>query len=422
VSEPLFQPRLLADGRLDPECLELMSPDWLTGWMRERFSGRDPWFPLDRRSDEDPETLIVGLLRDLGSGHPLVPLLGRVARRLLDEAAATAPALPPYLRPLLRLCQQTALPATAAWFAAELETLAERPETFGSRWPERELADEILFAALRQAPGWPGSPARPAWEALLTQPETTTFALAALGTSLQQQISHLAVWWEACPQEERETELSQLIFAAVSAEGPDQARDILSKAHSLPPELRHVIDLELQANGARPVFAGRELQPLIGSGLQKSRDENRPLRVFISMNASRSHDALFRKILDTLESAGAPSKCTFVTPKGEDPRKILEGIRSADAFLGFSLKDDDQGRDLLFWEIGIAQALGLPTRLWADSNELSGPFEFGRLRAEPYERQFVEDLRGFVDLIGAARATNTLYRKTTAPRKRGHGK
>lgn len=420
MSEPLFQPRLKADGRLDPECLEPMSPDWLAGWLRERFSGRDPWFPLDRRSDEDPETLIVGLLRDLGSGHPLVPRMGRAARRLLDEAKAAAPSPPPWFRPLLRLCQQTALPPTGSWFTAELETLAEQPETFAGRWPEREMVDEILFAGLRQSPGWPGNPARPAWKTLLARPETTTFAFAALGTSLRQQVSHLAVWWEACPQDEREIELSQLIFAAVNAEGPDQARDILSRARSLPPELRYAIDQELQSNGARPVFISGWQPPLTGSGLQESRDESRPLRVFISMHASRSHGAFFRKIRDTVESAKVPSECTFVGPKDEDPQKILEGIRSADAFLGFSLKEDDHGRDLLFWEIGIAQALGLPTQLWADSNELPGPFRFENLKTDRYGWQFVEDIRRFVDLVGAARATTVLYRKPTALRKRGH--
>lgn len=276
MTEPIFEPRRRADGTLDPECLEQMGPDWLTGWMRERLSGRDPWFPLDRRSDEDPESFIVGLLRGLGLGHPLVPLLGRAALRLLEEAAAAAPSPPSFLRSLLRLCQQTALPATAAWFAAELETLAARPEIFASRWPERALADEILFGALRQSPGWPGSPARPAWETLLAQPETTTFALSALGTSFQEQVSHLAVWWEACPQDEREIELSQLIFAAVNAEGPDEARDVLAQARSFPPELRHAIDRELQANGARPVFTVRARRSPRGSSLQANPGFDRP--------------------------------------------------------------------------------------------------------------------------------------------------
>jgi hypothetical protein len=252
-----------------------MSPDWLAGWLRERFSGRDPWFPLDRRSDEDPETLIVGLLRDLGSGHPLVPLVGRAARRLLDEAKAASPSPPPWFSPLLRLCQQTGLAPTGAWFTAELETLAERPETFAGHWPERELADEILFAALRQAPGWPGNPARSTWEALLIRPETATFALSALGTSLQQQVPHLAAWWQACPLDERGIELGQLIFATVSAEGPDQARDILSQARSFPPELRNAIDRELQANGARPVFTGRAQRSLQVSSLQANPGFNR---------------------------------------------------------------------------------------------------------------------------------------------------
>jgi hypothetical protein len=254
MTEPVFQPRLLADGSLDPECLERMGLEWLTNWMRQRLSGHDPWFPIDRRFDEDPEALIVGLVRGLGSGHLLVPFLGRAACRLLDESSAAAPELPSYLHSLLRLCQQVALPATGAWFTAELEALAERPEDFATRWPEQGLTHEILFAALRQSPGWPGSPARPAWEVLLTRPEITTFALSALGTSLEQQLAHLAVWWQSCPLEERDRELSQLVFEALSTEGEDAIRSVLSQASPLPRDLQVAIDRELQANGARPFF------------------------------------------------------------------------------------------------------------------------------------------------------------------------
>lgn len=253
MTEPNFQPRLRSDGTLDPEPLERMGLDWLTGWMRERLSGRDPWFPLDRRSDEDPEMLIVGLLRSLGSGHPLSALLGSAARRLLDEAGSETP----YLGPLLRLCQQAVLPATGPWFTSELERLARQPDDFAARWPGRDLTNEILLAALRQSPGWPGNPARPAWEALLARPESATHALSALGTSLEQQASHLAPWWEACPEEERELELSQLIFEALTTEGEATARDILKQAPSLPADLRQAIDQELRANGARPLFASQ---------------------------------------------------------------------------------------------------------------------------------------------------------------------
>jgi hypothetical protein len=268
MTEPTFQLRLRADGRLDPESLERMGPDRLTSWMRERLSGYDPWLPLDRRSDEDPETLIVGLVRDLGSGHPLVPLLGRAARHLLDEILS-APSPPPYLASLLRLCQQVALPPTGSWFTAELKELAQKPEVLAD-WPPG-LADEVLFAALRQSPGWPGSPARSTWEALLRRPESATFALSALGTSLQQQVPHLAVWWRACPRDERDRELEQLVFEAVTVEGPEAARILLAQAPSLPPDLKSAIDRELRAQGARPAFAsaGKPPNSLKNSGWRR---------------------------------------------------------------------------------------------------------------------------------------------------------
>jgi hypothetical protein len=275
MTELVFQPRLRADGSLDPECLERMGPDWLTDWMRERLSGNDPWFPIDRRSDEDPETLIVGLLRGIGSAHPLVPLWGRAARRLLEESEAAGPHPPVFFRSLLRLCQQVALPATGAWFTKELETLAERPDDFAVRWPDSDLTAEILFAALRQSPGWPGTPARSAWEALLSRPESTTFALSALGTSLQEQASHLAVWWQTCPEEERDLELSQVIVEALAAEGEDELRQVLSQAPSLPSDLQEAVDRELRSHGARPLFASVNrrsqsvLRSLEGSGLRR---------------------------------------------------------------------------------------------------------------------------------------------------------
>ena len=311
MTEPLFEPRLLTDGSLDPDSLERMGPDRLTDWMRNRLGGRDPWFPLDRRSDEDPEMIYVGLLRGIGSGHPLVPLLGRAARRLLDEAAAAAPSSPPWFRPLLRLCQQAALPATGAWFAAELERLAEKPESFASRWPERDLAGEILFAALRQSPGWPGSPARPAWEALLARPETTTFALSALGTSLQQQVAHLRAWWEACPQEERDLELSQLIFEALTAEGAEAARGSHTGRSSLSSGV---------ANGHRPGVAG----PRRTSGLHRrtaafSKSSESPAELRVRSKTSSPERRLRR---EPLAGADRPHPSCHLL--------LLQGRRGAD--------------------------------------------------------------------------------------------
>jgi hypothetical protein len=191
---------------------------------------------------------------------------------LLAQAGTMAPSTPAYFRPLLRLCQQVALPPTAPWFLQELKSLAEQPESFAARWLEEGLSNEIFFAALRQAPGRPGSPARAHWESLLNLPESTTLALSALGTSMQEQVSHLATWWSACPHEERELELSQLIFEALT-EGEEEARAILGNA-SLPSDLRVAIDRELEAQGSRPVFssskrASRQSNFLNDAGLRR---------------------------------------------------------------------------------------------------------------------------------------------------------
>jgi hypothetical protein len=267
--EPQFEPRLREDGTLDPEPLARMGLEWLTGWMRDRLGGRDPWFPIDRRSDEDPEVLLVGLVRTLGSGHPLSVLLGQAARKLLEEAGPESP----FLRSLLRLCQQAPLPETEPWFTARLKTLADHPEEFHSLWPEGALVQEILFAALRQSPGRPGNPARPEWEKLLTRPETATHAFTALGSSLEQQASHLVDWWQACPPEDRGLELSQILFEGL-AEGEDKLQDAFGRIPSLPAELREAINRELRDQGARSLPASdpptrRQRDPLKNAGYQR---------------------------------------------------------------------------------------------------------------------------------------------------------
>jgi len=270
MKEIPFEPHLHADGTLDPTCLERMGPEWVASWMRERLSGRDRYFPLDRRTDEDPETLISGWVRSLGSGHPLSILLSRAARLLLEEARSAAPAVPDFLSPLLHLCQQVALPETTGWFLAELTVAAERPQELAARWPERRQRDEILFAALRQAPGWPGSPARPAWQGLLSQPESTTFALSALGSSLEQQLPYLAIWWRTCPPEEREIELEQFVFEAWSTGGQSGVRELLQKARNLPPDLQAAIDQKLQSLGANAFFASTGGGPRITAAIQNA--------------------------------------------------------------------------------------------------------------------------------------------------------
>lgn len=262
-----FEPRLRADGTLDPACLERMGPDWLADWMRERLSGRDRYFPLDRRADEDPDALIAGWVRSLGSGHPLSVLLAQAARRLLDEARAVTPGVVDFLAPLLHLCQQVSLPAATGWFLEELSVAADRPQEFAARWPERRQRDEILFAALRQAPGWPGAPAQSVWQKLLARPESTTLALSALGSSLEQQLPHLARWWQTCPVAERELELEQFVVEALAGEGQRGVRALLRQAGTLPLDLQMGIDRKLRGLGAKAFFASASDQPTIPAAL-----------------------------------------------------------------------------------------------------------------------------------------------------------
>ena len=116
-----------ADGNLDADALADLGESWILSWLRERLAGKDPYSPLDRRYDEDPDAKVVDLLRSAGPLHPASRSIGRASLRLLMEAAKRPAEPPAFLASLLRVCQQVRLPDTEPWFFAFVDKLAEDP-------------------------------------------------------------------------------------------------------------------------------------------------------------------------------------------------------------------------------------------------------------------------------------------------------
>lgn len=255
MSHVEFTPSLRDDGSLDPECLENAGQRWIKNWLKARLSGSDPYFPIDRRSDEDPDALIVGILRENGLGHPASALVCRAVSRLLAEAGGKAPKLPSYFRGCIRLCQRVHLPQTNAWFTEQIAEFAKAHARTEQRWGGYEQAKEILFAGIVQAPGLPEAASSRSWERLLSTPRYATLALLSLSQSFSQQVSYLVRWWQSCPPAERQAELHQMMFTALKGEDEENLASIFdSAASSYPADLKAAINRALTANGASAVF------------------------------------------------------------------------------------------------------------------------------------------------------------------------
>jgi hypothetical protein len=257
-----FRPTVRDDGSLDPGCLERAGARFVKDWLRDRLGERDPYFPIDTRSGEDPEALVVGLVRDAGTHDAATRLISRAAKDLLSEGRALAPAVPFYFMPLLRLCQQVLLPETSGWFVEELRRLVEHPGESEAKWGNQEDIEQIVYAALIQAPGLPQSASHLLWRTLLERAAYCTVALLALGSSFELRLTHMRTWWRTCISEERDREVRQIIYEALRNEGEDRVRNaLISATETLSNDLQSALDAALRANGMGVVFARQQPQP-----------------------------------------------------------------------------------------------------------------------------------------------------------------
>lgn len=244
-----FRPSLREDGTFDPDCLEQAGQRWVAAWLKGRLSGHDPYFPIDKRGDEDPEGLIIAILEDAGSVHPATRLIGGGVLDLLDEARKRAPQTPPYLESTLQVCERVRLPQTSSWFTEELRRLAADPKAVEESWGE-DATEEILYGAILQAPGLPTAASYASWRAILRMPRYATMAWMGLASSFAASIDLMADWWQASPAAQRQAEIDQLIFTGLKTEGREQVRELLSRrSASWLPSLRAAVDFALKNNG-----------------------------------------------------------------------------------------------------------------------------------------------------------------------------
>ncbi|HEX3553979.1 MAG TPA: hypothetical protein VIA62_12205 [Thermoanaerobaculia bacterium] len=249
MSEGTFRPSLREDGTFDPDCLEQAGQRWVTTWLKNRLSGHDPYFPIDKRGDEAPSGLIVSILRDAGSTHPSTALIGRGILNLLDEARKLAPEIPPYLKPALEISQRVRLPSTSIWFTEELRGLAADPKAVDERWGTR-LVKEILHGAIRQSPGLKQAASHASWQAVLNIPRYATLAWMGLAQSFIASLDYMEAWWKACPVDRRQAEIDQFIFTGLKTEGSEKVHEFLGDPFdSWAADLQAAVDSALEKNG-----------------------------------------------------------------------------------------------------------------------------------------------------------------------------
>ncbi|MFY9824379.1 MAG: hypothetical protein WAM82_23590 [Thermoanaerobaculia bacterium] len=329
MTAPEFQPVYREDGSLDPQCLEDAGRHWLRKWLEGRFSGRDPFFGIDRRTDEDPEALVVHLLQEAGTAHPVTLSISEVLLSLLDQAREAAPDLPPFFFPALGVCQQVRLPATASWFNEELATLARGPEAEEARWGGFPTTKEIVYAAIIQSPGLPRAAAHSNWLLLLKVPHYSTLALLGLGQTFEQRLPWLSTWWKSCPPEDRQRELDHLVFMALRELGERKVRTLLATQARTDAWLQWMkaeVDSALLRSGGQVVFADEADT----SGGADGEAEGKVLlypEIRVALR-SRSRYALVNAINLSLRQAGVPpqmiEKFSREALTTQDPRRFEE--------------------------------------------------------------------------------------------------
>ena len=244
------------DGSIDPDCLEQAGLDWIKHWLERRLAGNDPYLPLDKRYDEDPDAVVVALLRKAGLAHPAAMLISRAVYSLLASAERSAPNLPAYFRNLLRICQEVRLPQTSDWFTGQLSHIANDPVEAEAHWGGHDPTKEIVYAVMVQSPGLRTAASHVFWKALLAVPDFATLALGGLSRSFADELSYLAAWWRSCPVGQRSRELHQIVFTALKTEGKERVLSLLGECGKrLPKDLKNALNFALSENGIEAAFS-----------------------------------------------------------------------------------------------------------------------------------------------------------------------
>lgn len=264
-----IQPQFRSDRTVCLSSFENSGDRSIHNWLRQRLEGHDRYFPIDTRVGEDPDRLVLSVLRDAGPSHPVSMSIARGLLSLLDEARTAAPQVPAFFGNLLRICQQERVSLLSSWFTEEVEYIADHSSKGLDRWGQWGTVEEILHAAVLQAPGLLTAASRDNWLRLLRQPRYSTIALYALGRLFPERLLHLNEWWKNCPEDERYRDLDEVIFTGLKTEGAEKLRSLLVfYENSFEEDLREAINDTLLQNGSMEVFSveGSYCNSLAGVG------------------------------------------------------------------------------------------------------------------------------------------------------------
>lgn len=238
-----FEPRLKEDGSLDPNSLIESGAPAVGEWLRLRLSGTDAFFPIDARTDEDPASGLAQFIAHWGLGHPAAEMLAKAVATLLNDASKALPTVATFAAQLLYLLQLVAIPRTQRWFLNVLHAAVDHnPDRFGG-WEHTGLGSQLLFAAVRQVPVVTYPRAKPAWEKLLVRADAAPIALSALSRNIEDRLHYLPRWFATVPQEDRDRDLSSLVFQGLTERGTSGLVEVLrARESNFSPDLRDAID------------------------------------------------------------------------------------------------------------------------------------------------------------------------------------
>ena len=277
--KPQPQEPFVVKGKLNPVVLSSLGQGDVTQWLEQHLLGLDHRAPIDVRYGEDPDEIITTTVRALGVADPVVQSITSAVLDLLDRARKLAgeSKQPSYVDSLLHICQTMSLPHVAEFFLEELAAAAQEPDSFLSKWG-LATANEVLFAAIEQVPGYRNTQAAEYWRMMLRTGAYATFALEALSNSVDDQLTLLPEWWSHCAAEERTLELRTIVQSVMAEFGVDEGRKRLQgMGGSWPRELREATDrLWLSATGVhafrdRPVVSRESLSCAIFQAGQQTK-------------------------------------------------------------------------------------------------------------------------------------------------------
>jgi hypothetical protein len=175
----------VTENNISPCLNDGLNPNWIVSpacdvkeWLAHRLEGCDPYFPRCSGISEEYDTLIVGLLLEVGHNHTAFKKVAKSILHLLEEAKVTVQ-VPAYFVPLLRICKQVSMPITREWFEREIQQLANNIEFYEEDWGA-SVAHEIVFAALTQMHPKQSRLTIDNWRRLLGDSRYETLAFLAL--------------------------------------------------------------------------------------------------------------------------------------------------------------------------------------------------------------------------------------------------